>query len=337
VRGGILQSAAVLDTSVHYASERGLLGIAVHPDFPATPWVYLYLTQRAGGIADTNGSEVPAGNRIYRYTWTGSRLIDARLLLSLPVTPGPNHNGGILTFGPDGKLYAVIGDLNRNGRLQNYPSGPAPDHTSVIFRLNANGSTPSDNPFVSLGAPVSRYYAYGIRNAFGMAFDPVTDLLWMSENGPDAYDEVNLVRPGFNSGWERIMGPNDRDPQGTGDLVRLPGSHYSDPEFSWLDPIGPTAVAFLADSAFGSAYEDTLLVGDIVYGAISQFTLNPDRTGFVFPSLPGLRDLVADAASGRRAVRFGTGFGGVTDLKVGPDGLLYVVSYGGSIYVISPR
>jgi aldose sugar dehydrogenase len=129
----------------------------------------------------------------------------------------------------------VIGDLNRNGQLQNFPTGPAPDNTGVILRLNANGSVPTDNPFFSQGGNLAKYYAYGLRNSFGLAFDPVTERLWMTENGPDKYDEINMVEPGFNSGWERILGPNSRDPQGTSDLFSVPGSHYSDPEFSWLD------------------------------------------------------------------------------------------------------
>ena len=108
----------------------------------------------------------------------------------------------------------MIGDLNRRGQLQNVPTGPGPDDTSVIIRLNDDGTIPSDNPFFSLGGNWAKYYAYGIRNSFGLAFDPVTQKLWMTENGPDTYDEVNLVDPGFNSGWVQMMGPDARSPQG---------------------------------------------------------------------------------------------------------------------------
>ena len=116
--------------------------------------------------------------------WSGQVLHDPVLLLDLPATPGPNHNGGVMTFGPDGKLYAVIGDLNRKGQLQNIPKGPPPDDTSVIIRLNDDGTIPVDNPFVAQGGNLAKYYAYGIRNSFGVAFDPVTGQLWMTENGP---------------------------------------------------------------------------------------------------------------------------------------------------------
>ena len=91
----------------------------------------------------------------------------------------------------------------------------------MIFRINDDGTAPSDNPFASQ-PNLAKYYAYGIRNGFGLAFDPLSGELWDTENGPNAYDEINLVRPGFNSGWERIMGPVSRDPQGTSDLVQFP-------------------------------------------------------------------------------------------------------------------
>jgi hypothetical protein len=109
--------------------------------------------------------------------------------------------------------------------MQMPASGPRPVNVVAplvvkLYRcvkpLNDDGSIPNDNPF---GGQLAKYYAYGVRNSFGLAFDPLTGELWDTENGPDSYDEVNLVLPGFNSGWEKIMGPNSRDPQGVGDLV----------------------------------------------------------------------------------------------------------------------
>ena len=111
----------------------------------------------------------------------------------------------MIAFGPDGKLYIAIGDLNRNGQLQNNATG-APDDSSVILRLNDDGTVPSDNPFFDQGGELAKYFAYGIRNSFGMAFDPVTGKLWDTENGPNSYDEVNLVEAGFNSGWRELWG-----------------------------------------------------------------------------------------------------------------------------------
>ena len=329
---GVLQPGHVIDVHVDNSSERGLLGIALHPQFPSVPLVYLYYTESSTG-ADTTAMS-PLGNRVYVYTWDGASLTNPTLILHLPTTPGPNHDGGVITFGPDGKLFVVIGDLNRNGQLQNFPSG-APDDTSVILRLNEDGSIPPDNPFAAEGGNLAKYYAYGIRNSFGLAFDPVTDSLWLTENGTASFDEINVVDPGFNSGWAQLMGPDSRDPQGTANLHVIPNSHYRDPRFSWLEVVGPTALAFLNSTALGSQYEHDLFVGDINNGRLYRFQLNATRTGFVFQGA-GLADLVADTAAELDEVIFGTGFGGITDIKVGPDGLLYVVSFSGSIYVISP-
>jgi glucose/arabinose dehydrogenase len=332
VINGMLQPGHVLDVAVDSSSERGLLGIAIHPSFPSTPFVYLYYTQ-SSTVDDSSGS--PLANRVYRYTWNGSVLASPSLILDLPATPGPNHDGGTMTFGPDGKLYIVIGDLNRDGQLQNFSAGPAPDNTGVIFRVNDDGSTPNDNPFFAQGGNLARYYAYGVRNSFGLAFDPITGELWDTENGPNNYDEINLVLPGFNSGWEQIMGPDSRDPQGVINLVQFSGSHYADPKFSWLNTVGPTALAFLNSMRLGIEYENDLVVGDIKNGNLYRFRVKAGRDGFDFNS-PGLSDLVADSSAEFQEVLLGTGFGGITDIKVGPDGLLYVLSFGlGKIFAIS--
>lgn len=329
---GTLQPNAVLDVNVDNASERGLLGIALHPNFPATPFVYLYLTESAAG-ADSTGS--PLANRVYRYVWNGSALISPTLILDLPVLPGPNHNGGVIAFGPDANLYVVIGDLNHNGQNQNIAGGTGPDDTSVIFRIHDDGTIPGDNPFFALGGNLARYYAYGIRNSFGLAFDPITAKLWITENGPDAYDEINVVEPGFNSGWNRLIGPANRDPNGTADLVQLPGSRYADPKFSWLRTVGPTGIAFVTSTALGPQYQFDIFAGDINNGNLYHFRPNATRDGLVFNDA-GLADLVADSSAELDEVIVGTGFNGITDVTMGPDGRLYVVSFGdGAIYAIT--
>ncbi len=335
VLDGVLLPDAVLTLNVDGTGERGLLGIATHPQFPAVPFVYLYYTASVGPV-----------NRVQRFTWDGSLLGAAVTILELPATAF-HHNGGIVLFGPDGKLYIVIGDQQRMGQLQNFPNGPVPDDTGVILRLNANGSVPTDNPFVAQGGNLARYFAFGIRNSFGLAFDALTGSLWDTENGPASYDEVNRVVPGFNSGWAQITGPDARDPEGIGDLFFVPGSHYADPEFSWLSVVAPTAITFLHSARLGARYEDHLFVGDYLSGSIYHFVPNAARTGFVFTN-PGLVDKVADGPGELSELVFGTGFGGeggiglhnnfggITDLEVGPDGLLYVVSTGlGKVFAIS--
>jgi glucose/arabinose dehydrogenase len=339
VVNGLLQPDSVLNVAVDNDSERGLLGIALHPNFAINHFVYLYYTESATAN-DTSGSPDPAGNRVYRYTWNGNALVSPTLILNLPVLPGANHDGGTILFSPDGNLYVVIGDLNRNGQLQNFPAGPAPDDTGVILRVDENGSPASGNPFAGQGGNLAKYYAYGIRNSFGMAFDPVTAKLWNTENGPNRYDEINLVEPGFNSGWEQIMGPDSRNfPPGGGSLFQVPGAHYGDPKFSWFDTVGPTAITFLNSPRLGLQYQNDIFVGDINNGNLYHFKVNPARDGFVFTS-PSLADLVADDDTELDEVILGTGFGnvagGISDLKVGPDGILYVLSFGqGKIFAVS--
>jgi aldose sugar dehydrogenase len=338
VSNGTLRQGGVLDVAVETESERGLLGIAVsnETDSSGTRAVFLYYTESA------EGDEVR--NMVYRYDWTGSgNLSGGTLVLDLPGTPGPNHDGGKLIMGPDGMLYAVIGDLNRDGRLQNFQDGNAPDDTSVILRVDHEGNALDDgnNSVLSdsdaqVSDSLSRYYAYGIRNSFGMAFDPVTGVLWDTENGSTEYDEVNVVEPGFNSGWRQVMGPIERTDRTIDDLVQFNGSQYTDPVFSWRISEGITDIEFLNSTRLGDRYANNIFVGNINNGNLYFFTVNNDRTGLTFDGSSGLADLVADNNAELSAVTFGTGFGGITDIETGPDGYLYILSFNGSLYRIVP-
>lgn len=245
VTGGAVQST-VLDLAVNFGSERGLLGIALHPDFPANPGVYLYWTESTTG-ADTNvlSNTSLLGNRVDRFVWDGATLtfdhniIQIRAIQQDAGQPERgNHDGGVIAFGPDGKLYIFTGDVGRRGHTQNLPCGPTatcpgpivPDdqfggpetdnahRTGVVLRLNDDGSTPTDNPFFSagaamggeVGANVQRIFSYGHRNGFGIAFDPESGNLWAQENGDDSFSELNRLEPGMNGGWIQIAGPVSR-------------------------------------------------------------------------------------------------------------------------------
>lgn len=241
VVGGVV-TGDVLDLAVNSASERGLLGIALHPDFPGVPFVYLYWTESSTGADSTVLGEVALlGNRVDRFAWSGSTLTFDRSIIRLHAYQADagqplrgNHNGGVLRFGVDGTLRVVIGDNGRRGQTQNLEhgpfgpgipddqfGGPAPDDahlTGVILRLNDDGSAPPDNPFYAFGAGVGgqvganlqKVFAYGVRNSFGMDVDPVSGELWTQENSDDAFDEMNRVEPGMNGGWIQIMGPASR-------------------------------------------------------------------------------------------------------------------------------
>jgi glucose/arabinose dehydrogenase len=447
-------AGTVLDLSVNAASERGLLGITLHPDFPSDPGVYLFWSCRSVAaldadpftpeeqrcshdhltdLADTDDVlRVPLlGNRVDRFTWDGAALVydhNLEMLRSFQNDGAPtpagqgdsaggthgqqparaNHDGGVIAFGPDGKLYVIVGDLGRRGALQNLAFGPTatnspgavtlddqfggpdPDDahwSGVILRLNDDGSTPTDNPFFSLGASVGgevgenlqRTFAYGIRNSFGMAFDPVSGELWQQENGEDAFDEVNRVEAGLNSGWIQVAGPASRVAQyreiettslhhddfpnlqqfrwgperiattpadALSRLHELPGSHYSDPEFSWKFVLAPAAIGFQDGRGLGPQYANDLFMGfstlDTLGGPLFRFNLTGNRKKIGVDD-PRLADRVADNLTFHdmtesETLLFGTDFGIVTDIETGPNGNLFVVSLDqGAVYEIRRR
>ncbi|MEJ5383390.1 MAG: PQQ-dependent sugar dehydrogenase [Fimbriimonadales bacterium] len=351
VQNGAVVST-VLDLPVNYASERGLLGIALHPDFANNGYVYLYYTRSSTG-SDTSTQSAWLDNRVERYRWNGSTLVDPTMIVSFPrdtaQNNGPNHDGGVILFGPDGKLYGVTGDLNRgfldNPRIEQNTSATAVAGVGGIFRLNPDGSVPPDNPFVSHSdVRIRRLWAYGIRNSFGMTFDTLTARLWLTENGPNVYDEINRVERGFNSGWLKLMGPDSRDAvyQENGnqaydadDLVYLPNAYYADPIFSWLQPIGVSSIAFVRSARFNAGVRDEAIVGESNNGRLYRFPMNATRDDFVLTG--ALADRVADSTTERNLTTFGTSWGVVTDLRVGPDGYLYVVSlFANRVYRIRP-
>jgi aldose sugar dehydrogenase len=339
ISNGVLQPEPVLHIEqIESNNERGLLGIAYDGDR-----VYLFVTE-SGAQVDGVSTEGEVRNRVYSYAWDGSSLTDPQLLLDLPATPGTNHQGGKLKIGPDKQLYVVAGEMQREGQLQNLQNGPPPDDTGVILRVNPlDGSASMNNPFDASSEETSRYYAYGIRNSFGFDFDPVTGKLWDAENGEDTYDEINLVEPGFNSGWKSVMGPMaDNAGVSESDLVNIQGSHYADPVFSWAESRGITDIEFLNSTAFGSKYENGIFAGDITSGTLYFFQPNADRTGINLENDPLLSDLVADSDDEMSGVTVGTGFIGITEIETGPDGNLYILTYDrenegqGSLLKISP-
>ena len=355
VSNGILQKKPVLKVQVDTKGERGLLGIT----HSRKDTVFLYFTESDYGDKSLR-------NRVYRYHWNGTNLLNRTLILDLPAAPGPYHQGGKLKIGYDNYLYAVIGDLTTIvGVLQNHKDGKKPNDSSVILRVNPdNGSPVNNNPFYSnnyssssnnnsdyyndkddVESLLGSYYAYGIRNSFGIDFDPITGALWDTENGEIGYDEVNLIKPGFNSGWAQVMGPIARNNNKTdNDLVSFPGSIYADPIFSWKAQIGITDIEFLNSSKLGDKYTNNIFVGDINNGNLYYFEVNDRRTGLKFDNnnnssssrhYIGLTDFVVDNDDELSALIFGTGFGRITDIETGPDGFLYILSYeDGKIYRI---
>jgi aldose sugar dehydrogenase len=361
---GIMLPEPLLDVNVATSIERCMCGIDVSQSSAGSQYIFLYFTEAEVSEGDdiTQGKD-PLGNRVYRYELVNNKLINPVLLLDLPATPGPRHNGGAIMIGPDNNLYIPIGDVDGTGKgdasetkAQNYDDGIEPDGRSGILRITQDGRPVAgvgdgDSAGIlgdSSSSPLNLYYAYGIRNSFGFDFDPVTGNIWDTENGPGdgpgEGDEINLVEPGFNSGWQEVHGMSSIVGNNftLNDLVDFEGKgKYSDPEFAWIETVGPTALKFLNSDKLGTQYVNDMFVGDVHFGNIYHFDLTEARTGL---SLGGLLiDKVADSDSELEesadggGIVFGKGFGGITDLEVGPDGYLYVVSIGhGAVYRILP-
>jgi glucose/arabinose dehydrogenase len=430
-------AGTVLDLAVNNASERGLLSITLHPEFRSNGYVYLYWSCRTPGPgadpftppadrcdetmmlgADTDDIlAVPLlGNRVDRFVWNGSTLSFDRNIIELrafqsdggPEPPGQgdegqpprgNHDGGVIDFGPDGKLYIVVGDLGRRGQLQNLPrgplgdgspddqfGGPEPDNahmSGVILRLNGDGSAPANNPFFAAGAAmggepganVQKIFAYGLRNSFGMAFDPISGALWEQENGDDAFTELNRADPGFNSGWIQIMGPvgrigqykeiettfpsqnlqqlrwpptniADSPAEALGRLFMLPGARFSDPEFSWKWEVAPAGIEFVEGGGLGRQFRGDLFMGaartTLEGGHLFHFNLTGNRRRIAVDD-PRLEDRVADNnfkfdGTESESLLIGRNFGIVPDIETGPNGHLFLASLtNGEIYEIFRR
>ena len=338
---GVMLPEPLLDVNVATKGERCMCGIAVVPnnanrsDYTRTTYIFLYYTE---ALYEDGGNAL--GNRLYRYELVGNKLVNPKLLLDLPATPGPVHNGGAIMVGPDGKIYVPIGDVHgHNTKAKNFIKGPGPDGTGGILRVTQDGK-PIGNGILGNKYPLNLYYAYGIRNSFGIDFDPITKKLWDTENGPSFGDEINLIEPGFNSGWNKVQGVwavgKDQKP---GNVIRYPHNlvtfggrgKYSPPDFTWNSTPGLTALKFLSSDKLGKQYQNDMFVGDFHRGNLYHFELNEERTGL---SLKGpLLDKVADTDREVQNEILGTGFGGITDIQVGPDGYLYIVSLSnGTIY-----
>ncbi len=376
---GEVQPQPLLDVNVATEVERCMCGIAISQNNETgKTYVFLYYTEAQG---EDGGA--PIGNRLYRYELengqpggsigadnidsspaasasspSSAQLVNPTLLLDLPAVPGPRHNGGAITIGPDNNLYIPIGDTDKvtggTTQTQNNDELPA-DGAGGILRVTQEGEPvldPGTGSYI-LGDdyPLNLYYAYGIRNSFGIGFDPVTGNLWDSENGPGYGDEINLIYPGFNSGWNQIQGVwqrGDGDPregQSTIASVQPEGlvdfdgnGQYQPPKLAFLYTIGPTALNFLDSTKYGAGYQNDLFLGDIHAGNLYHFSLNEDRTELLLPQ--PLIDRIADTdtESNSEAIVFATGFAGISDIEVSPyDGYMYVVSLGqGKIFRILP-
>jgi aldose sugar dehydrogenase len=285
----IFNPTANTDTSfftvpnVTTSGEQGLLGIALHPNYPTTPYVYASVTRTDGGV---NRNEIV---RITDSSGTGTGM----KVLFTAGTAGGNHNGGRILFGPDNKIYLIVGEKGDPAKAQRLRN-----RGGKVLRLNASGTVPSGNPFSG-----KYVFAYGIRNSFGFAFDPSTHRLWESENGPACNDELNRIISGRNYGW----GPHQTcsTPPAPPRNTNQDGPNPVMPKRFYTPVIAPTGVVFCSGCRLGTASRGRLFFGAWNTGEIRRVTLNTNRTGVASQSI------------------IYTHGSGILSMERGPDGTLY--------------
>ena len=290
-----LQNAPVITLPTDTLGERGLLGIAIDPDFESNHYIWLYHT------APGQGEDGLPENRVVRFTERDGVGFDPEIALVVPIQ-GENsgrHNGGNIHFGPDGMLYVTIGDNEIPAMSQDPNVIPGKIHR---FVPGVPLIIPDDNPL-----PNNSLYAYGLRNSFDFTFDPLSGAMLATENGPECDDEINLILPGGNYGWgpDYQCGRHQRDSEGL----------YDAPLHSLTPPFGLTGII---------AYEHGLIEqwqGKFLYcawntGGMYLLTLNEARDEVVS---------VEQVALGNTECR--------TTLTVGPAGRVYYAAPG-RIFVI---
>lgn len=260
VQGGQLLATPFATLSVDNSGERGLLGLALDPNFAVSRFVYVYSSLPAG-----------AGHRLVRFTDTNNVGGSQTTILDLPGISNSNHNGGNIGFGRDNRLYLTIGDCGN----------PANSQTSAsvcgkILRISAtDGSAPSDNPF-----PGSRAFNLGLRNSFDFTFHPQTGIIYASENGPNCDDEINRVVSGANYGWRTNYPCGDNDPAFTAPIQRF------------TPTIAPTGITFYTGSALPQ-FTGSLFMVDFNTGRVRRYVVNESNLGQVTAS-----EIVVDGGFG---------------------------------------
>jgi aldose sugar dehydrogenase len=345
VTNGTILPETLLDISVANANERGLLGITSLKNGSKT-YVFVYFTASPGMDGDDVKKGIrPLGSFVYRYDLIENKLVNPKLLTyinttAVKATEDPlaeaHHLGGKITIGPDSNIYFIVGDGNDHmTQAQNSDNGLSPDGTSGIIRITQDGKPVPGSPFGDQ-SPLNLYYAIGIRNGFGIDFDPISSNLWDTEAGAYQGDEINLVFPGFNSGWKKIMGMNS-----TFNLSSLNIGTYSDPKLVWNNTVTPTDIEFFDSERLGKGFRDDLFVSRYGLGhtdeaVLYHFELDSERNDLILA--PPLDDHTVNSSGEDEQHVIVSGLGVITDLEVGPDGYLYLVQLTkpGTIYRIIP-
>jgi len=292
---GQSDSAFFTVPNIYTAGEDGLLGLAVHPNYPTTPYVYAYVTRTDNGRK----------NQVVRITDNAGNGENMTIIFESDTAAGEYHDGGHIAFGPDSKLYAVVGEAHGPANAQNLNND-----AGKILRMNDTGSIPGDNPFNG-----SRIWSYGIRNSFGFGFDPLTGKLWESENGPECNDEINRIIKSRNYGWGPSETCSGSAPKNTNDS----GPNPVMPKMYRVSTVAPTGLTFCDGCGLGTKSEGRMFFGEYNNGIIRRVTLTDSRNAVV--------------TGWNNAAYYHNG-DGILSMEAAPDGRIYFSDSSG-IYLLT--
>ncbi|MFM1892603.1 MAG: hypothetical protein RLZ44_1680 [Pseudomonadota bacterium] len=290
--------------AVAVQGQGGLLDVALHPEFPDQPWVYL---SYAGAGADGVGTEVA------RARWNGRDLEDVQVLFRLePKSGGGRHFGSRLVFDRSGLLFVTLGDRGDRPRAQRLD-----DHAGSVVRIQADGGVPDDNPFIGDPGARPEIFSVGNRNIQGAALHPQSGELWTHEHGPQGGDELNVIRAGSNYGWPVITyGVNYGIGTSIGEGTAKPG--MVQPLHYWVPSIAPSGMTFYTADRIPQ-WRGDLLLGSLKFSTLVRLELDGERVTHEERLLGGQ-------------------LGRIRDVRQGPDGLVYLLTDAadGGLYRLSP-
>lgn len=270
----------------------GLFDVVLHPDYRRNGWIYF---SYAGP-----GPDLTSGTELARGRLKGHRLEDVEVLFRMtPKRSSGQHFGGRIVFDRAGFAYLTLGDRGDMQEAQNLAN-----HLGTVIRLHDDGRVPLDNPYVGRAGVQPEIFSHGHRNIQGAALHPVTGVLWTHEHGPQGGDEINILRPGVNYGWPVITygvqyGSGARIGEGT----HKPG--MAQPLYQWTPSIAPSGLTFYQGAAF-PRWQGDLFLGSLRSRMLVRLRLDGER--------------VIDEE------RLLVGMDRIRDVRVGPDGLIYLLT-----------
>jgi len=272
----------------------GLLDVLVHPDFKKNNWIYFSYSK-----PKKQGSQVLATTAVMRAVLKGNKLEDQKIIFeALPYAPTRHHYGSRMVFGKDGYIYLSVGE--RGNEKQN-PQSLDDNQLGKIHRISDDGSIPLDNPFKDAAGKPTTLYCYGNRNPQGLAFNPWTGDLWENEHGPRGGDEINIIKPGTNYGWPLTSYGINYNGKIITDKTTATG--IQEPILYWIPSIAPSGMAFITSDVY-KGWKGAVLVGSMRFKYLNLCYLDGDK---VVKEEKLLKNI-----------------GRVRDVRVGPDGYIYV-------------